>query len=303
VFTTPFYLLPKESQLKNVTLTASDDTFREAAIKPDAGLMVEDPDRAEMDSIIIALLVDIVRAKHVENVRHVTYRVGPLGREELYWNVCEDEPDELDAGDIAASIALPVALASGELPPAKRRSTTTAPETSGRIVIAEDDEVTRMLLDRVLTRAGFTVHACENGQLAYDAVRRDGADVVLLDWMMPVMDGPTAVARLKANLDTRGIPVVMLTAQSEIDQRVVALKTGVQDFLTKPFDTRELVARIEQQLRWRKILAVDANASARQRPAQAFYRPIEPDSAAQIANRWDANSFRRSSRCETVVSI
>jgi DNA-binding response OmpR family regulator len=93
---------------------------------------------------------------------------------------------------------------------------------------------------------------CANGQLAYDAVRRDGADVILLDWMMPVMDGPTAVAHLKANRDTRAIPVVMLTAQTDHDERAVAFNAGVQDFLTKPFDTRELVGRIEQQLRPRR---------------------------------------------------
>jgi DNA-binding response OmpR family regulator len=179
---------------------------------------------------------------------------------------------------------LPVALGSGERSPAKGQSTTTEPETSGRIVIAEDDEATRMLLDRVLTRAGFTVHSCENGQLAYDAVRRDGADVVLLDWMMPVMDGPTAVAHLKANLATRGIPVVMLTAQSEINERVVAFENGVQDFLTKPFDTRELVARIEQQLRWRRMLAVDANAAFTSKRLE-LYRPMDRDSAAHVDGR------------------
>lgn len=274
--------------MKDVNLPAGDDRVREATIEtgvanvprvsaPRFGSMVEGPDHAEMDSIIIALLEDIMRAKHVENVRNVTYRLGPLGREELYWNVCEDD---LDAEKSTAGNALPGTLAAGELPPAERRSTTTEPGTSGRIVLAEDDEVTRMLLDRVLTRAGFTVCACENGQLAYDAVRRDGADVVLLDWMMPVMDGPTAVARLKANLDTRGIPVVMLTAQSDIDERVIALETGVQDFLTKPFDTRELVARIAQQLRWRRMLAVDANAAFANERLK-LYRPLAPDSTAR----------------------
>jgi CheY-like chemotaxis protein len=221
-----------------------------------------------------------MKAKHGENGRNVTYRLGPSGREELHWNVSE-YANEHNPGDIAAAIALPVALASAKASPAKQLFAATEPETSGKIVIAEDDEVTRMLLDRVLTQAGFTVYACENGQLAYDAVRRDGADVVLLDWMMPIMDGPTAVAHLKANLETRGIPVVMLTGQSDIDERVVALKTGVQDFLTKPFDTRELVARIEQQLCWRKMLAADANlAFASER--LKLYRPLEPDSTARI---------------------
>jgi DNA-binding response OmpR family regulator len=131
----------------------------------------------------------------------------------------------------------------------------------GTIVVADDDEATRMLLLQILRRAQFTVHACENGQLACEAVVRERPDVILLDWMMPVMDGRAVVEHLKANLETRGIPIVMLTTQSEIAERVIALEAGVQDFLTKPFDVRELVARIEQQMRWRKMLAVDANTA------------------------------------------
>jgi DNA-binding response OmpR family regulator len=125
--------------------------------------------------------------------------------------------------------------------------------------------------------------------LACEAVRREDADVVLVDWMMPVMDGPATVAYLKSNLDTRGIPVVMLTMQSDIEERVLALNTGVQDFITKPFDSRELVARIEQQLRWRRMLAVDANtAFAGER--LKLYRPLESDPATRI-DRAPVRSF------------
>jgi DNA-binding response OmpR family regulator len=131
----------------------------------------------------------------------------------------------------------------------------------GTIVIADDDAATLMLLHQVLNQAMFTVHACENGQLACEAVLREAPDVVLLDWMMPVMDGCAAVVKLKADPQTRGIPIVMLTTQSEIAERVIALEAGAQDFLTKPFDARELVARIEQQMRWRKTLALDANTA------------------------------------------
>jgi two-component system phosphate regulon response regulator PhoB len=129
----------------------------------------------------------------------------------------------------------------------------------GRIVIAEDDEATRILLTAVLTRAHFVVSSFENGQLACDAVRADPPDVILFDWSMPVMDGRTAAALLKADAKTRGIPIVMLTTHSQIEERVAALESGVQDFLTKPFDARELIARVVQQMRWRKVLAVDAN--------------------------------------------
>jgi two-component system phosphate regulon response regulator PhoB len=135
------------------------------------------------------------------------------------------------------------------------------PPSKGKIVIAEDDAATRMLLSAVLTKAQFTVFAVENGQLAYEAVLHEKPDVILMDWMMPVLDGRAAVEMLKANVITRGIPVVMLTTQTQIEERVAALESGVQDFLCKPFDPRELVARIEQQMRWRRLLAVDANTA------------------------------------------
>ena len=125
------------------------------------------------------------------------------------------------------------------------------PASRGTIVIAEDDVSTRLVLQRVLTRENFRVVAVENGKLACEAVRRERPDVVLLDWLMPVMDGRSAVHELRAQPETRGIPIVMLTSHSEVNERIIALEAGVQDFLSKPFDTRELVASIEQQLRWR----------------------------------------------------
>jgi len=119
----------------------------------------------------------------------------------------------------------------------------------GTIVVAEDDCATRMLLCRVLTRAAFTVFAVENGEQACEAVRLRRPDVVLLDWIMPVMDGRRAVELLKADPVTRAIPILMLTTHSHDEDRIVALRAGVVDFLTKPFDARELVARIERQVR------------------------------------------------------
>jgi diguanylate cyclase (GGDEF)-like protein/PAS domain S-box-containing protein len=131
----------------------------------------------------------------------------------------------------------------------------------GTIVLAEDDVATRLVLCRILTREDFRVVAVENGRLACDAVRRERPDVIILDWLMPVMDGRAAVEELKACPDTRSIPIVMLTSLSQVAERIIALESGVQDFLSKPCDPRELVACIEQQLRWRQGLAVDADVA------------------------------------------
>jgi DNA-binding response OmpR family regulator len=126
------------------------------------------------------------------------------------------------------------------------------------VVVAEDDVATRMLICRILTRASFIVHAFENGELACEAARLRQPDVIVMDWMMPVMDGCRAVEVLKADIETRAIPIVMLSTHSHTKDRVFALATGVQDFITKPFEARALVACIEQQVQRRDRARRDA---------------------------------------------
>lgn len=125
----------------------------------------------------------------------------------------------------------------------------------GTILVADDDPGIRMLLRVLLSRHGFTVIDVENGLVALETARSAHPDLVLIDWMMPLMDGRETVIRLKNDPATRDIPIVMLTGQSQVDDKVAGLEAGAQDFLTKPFDNRELVARLEQQMRWRKVLA------------------------------------------------
>lgn len=127
----------------------------------------------------------------------------------------------------------------------------------GHLLIADDDAAIRKLLETLLTRNGFSVTAVENGMLACERARTLRPDLILLDWMMPILDGCSAAARLKSDPQTRHIPVVMLTSQARTEDKVAALEAGAQDYITKPFDSRELVARIEQQLRWRRLLADD----------------------------------------------
>ncbi|MGH7708003.1 MAG: response regulator [Vulcanimicrobiaceae bacterium] len=163
------------------------------------------------------------------------------------------------------ALAAEIQRFAGELAGVLAVAQTSAPgngATRGKILIAEDDPATRGLLRRILTTRHFQVIDVENGALACDAARREHPDLILIDWMMPVMDGRTATERLKSDPETRGIPVVMLTAQAQTDDKIIALEAGVQDFVTKPFDARELIARVEQQLRWRELLAADEPSDA-----------------------------------------
>jgi len=130
-----------------------------------------------------------------------------------------------------------------------------ASSNRGTVLVADDDPGVRMLLRVLLSRQGFSVLDAENGLVALETARRERPDLVLIDWVMPIMDGHETVRQLKRDPVTHDIPVVMLTAQSSIDDKVAGLEAGAQDFMTKPFDGRELVARLEQQLRWRKLLA------------------------------------------------
>ncbi|MDE2481391.1 MAG: response regulator [bacterium] len=148
----------------------------------------------------------------------------------------------------------------------------------GHVLLADDDASIRRLLETLLTRNGFSVTAVANGLEACERAREVRPDLVLLDWMMPVLDGRSAAQRLKSDPATRHIPIVMLTSQSRTEDKVAALEAGAQDYLTKPFDSRELVARIEQQLRWRRLLADDPEPPPVATPAPTSHAaPVRDD--------------------------
>ena len=116
-----------------------------------------------------------------------------------------------------------------------------------RILLVEDDRSLSRAVSTILQKNNYTVDCVDNGQLALDYLEQDIYDMVIMDIMMPVMDGITALK----NLRKRGsnIPVLMLTAKTEIDDKVEVLDNGANDYLTKPFDTRELLARIRVMMR------------------------------------------------------
>ena len=111
-----------------------------------------------------------------------------------------------------------------------------------RILLVEDDRSLSRAVSTILQKNNYSVDCVNNGQLALDYLEQDIYDAVIMDIMMPVMDGITALK----NLRKRGnnIPVLMLTAKTEIDDKVECLDNGANDYLTKPFDTRELLARL-----------------------------------------------------------
>ncbi len=118
---------------------------------------------------------------------------------------------------------------------------------SHRLLLAEDDRSVRTSLARALELEGYAVELAENGEVAMAAFNAAEPDLIVSDWMMPYLDGITLCQRLRA----RGshVPILMLTARTELGDRVAALDAGADDFLPKPFALEELLARIRALLR------------------------------------------------------
>src|SRR5947207_4224908 len=113
-----------------------------------------------------------------------------------------------------------------------------------KVVIAEDDDAIQHMLGAFLGDAGFLCLRAGNGRDALRLVRTQQPDLVILDVMMPEMDGLEAARRLKADPVCASIPILMLTALGGVEDQVKGLETGADDYLAKPFDMRVLVARV-----------------------------------------------------------
>ncbi len=116
----------------------------------------------------------------------------------------------------------------------------------GHILVVDDERAIRRLLRMYLTDAGYTVTEAADGSEALDQVRRGGIDLVLLDLMLPEVDGFEVTRRLR---EIASIPVIMVTARSEEAHRVTGLELGADDYVTKPFSPIEVVARVKAVLR------------------------------------------------------
>jgi two-component system alkaline phosphatase synthesis response regulator PhoP len=122
--------------------------------------------------------------------------------------------------------------------------TVTAGRSAGRVLVVEDEADVAELIRYTLTREGYEVSAVSNGADAIRAVRDMRPDAILLDIMVPQLNGWEVCRRLRQDPDTRNIPVIMVTGRAEEGDRVLGFELGADDYVTKPFSPRELVARI-----------------------------------------------------------
>lgn len=116
-----------------------------------------------------------------------------------------------------------------------------------KILFVDDESNIRRLVGYDLKTAGYDFVLCENGKQAYEAASKDVFDVIVIDWMMPLMNGIELVEQLRK--DGNEAVLVMLTAKDEEENLLEAFEAGVDDYVTKPFSSRELMARIAAHLR------------------------------------------------------
>lgn len=117
------------------------------------------------------------------------------------------------------------------------------------VLVVEDEADVVDLLRYNLNRAGFQVLIANTGHLGLEIARLQRPDIILLDLMLPGLTGHEVCRELKSDASTAGIPIIMLTAKGEPHERVKGLELGADDYVTKPFSTRELVLRVEALLR------------------------------------------------------
>jgi two-component system phosphate regulon response regulator PhoB len=121
-----------------------------------------------------------------------------------------------------------------------------------RALVVEDDRAIQELLAFWLAQAGDEVIQATSAEAALDSIRGELPDVVILDWMLPKMSGLALARHLRSERRTRALPIILLTARGEEPDKLAGLEHGADDYVTKPFSPRELLARIKAVLRRRK---------------------------------------------------
>ncbi|NDJ78326.1 MAG: response regulator [Chloroflexi bacterium] len=149
-----------------------------------------------------------------------------------------------------------------------------------KVLVAEDNHDSRQLVRDILISLGHSAVLAENGKVALEKIDEDLPDLVILDVNMPEMDGFQVCEAIKTNPATAKVPVIMLTAQPDVDSRVTGLGLGADDYLPKPFHPRELMARIQARLRAKE--ETDSLREQREVLRRTFERFVAPEIVVRL---------------------
>ncbi len=142
-----------------------------------------------------------------------------------------------------------------------------------KILIAEDDEISKKMLQTILIKEGHAISAVEDGTKALEAIQKSIPDILITDWMMPQLDGLELCRRLRASHLPTYVYVILLTALTDKDKITEGLNAGADDYVTKPYDRTELLARVragerviqlERSLRQKNAELTEALAQVKQ---------------------------------------
>jgi adenylate cyclase len=156
--------------------------------------------------------------------------------------------------------------------------------TTGRVLVVDDDRVNRLLLTRGLERDGHRVTAADNGETALQLLQEDPPDVVLLDIVMPELDGISVLERIKGDSALQHLPVIMISAIDEVDSVIRCIEMGAEDYLPKPFDPVLLRARINAGLAKKRLYELE-----RERVRGVFSRFVPEHIVEDVLARADAD--------------
>ncbi len=158
-----------------------------------------------------------------------------------------------------------------------------------KVLLVDDDEMLRKMTEVLLTKQGFEVFTVENGAKAIQQLKFMVPDIILMDVMMPDMDGFTVCREIRGNPGTAAIPIIMLTALDSVENKVKGFEAGADDYLGKPFETAELVARINVMTRRSEGLAPQVGV------------PIQPQTLREAARTIAVFSLRGGSGVSTIA--
>jgi DNA-binding response OmpR family regulator len=140
--------------------------------------------------------------------------------------------------------------------------------TTSKVLIVEDDLTLRETLEYNLERQGYRVRTASDGLMALELARQERPDVILLDLMLPGLDGLEVCRILRQEMSA---PIIMLTARADEVDKIVGLEVGADDYITKPFSMRELLARVKAALRRERLVREEVEAE----PVTAGEKPVE----------------------------
>jgi C4-dicarboxylate-specific signal transduction histidine kinase len=168
-------------------------------------------------------------------------------------------------------------------------------------LLVDDEPHNLRLLSQVLAKSGYRTRAVDRGEVALEVVRETPPDLILLDIMMPGMDGYEVCERLKADADTRDIPVIFVSALEATDYKVDALERGAVDYITKPIEVREVLARVRTHLSLRDLRRKMARKNARLEREIVERRAVEAE-LCRYRDRLEARVAARTADLEHEVA-